>query len=184
MDRKLIAVAGIGLIAWYLTSDGGSAGTLGFAASDDEAEGEGAPMAISGEWSGVVRWADLIDASASANGVSAAVLAGMIYHESRGNPSARNPSSSARGLTQMTKAAAQDVGIDWNSLDDPATAVEAGARLLAMLQSRYGLSEADAIAAYYTGPGNVHRGEWQARGASYASSVYQLAAQYEALGYA
>lgn len=98
----------------------------------------------------------LVDDAAARYGVRPQVIAGIIQKESGGNPTARNPSSSARGLMGMTKAAAIDAGADWNQLDDPAIAIDAGTYYLAMMINRFG--ETDGIRAYFAGPGTVARG--------------------------
>jgi soluble lytic murein transglycosylase-like protein len=99
--------------------------------------------------------AAIIADAAAEYGVDRDIIAGIIRVESGGDRSAQSSSSSARGLMQLTRAAASDVGADYNALFDPETNVRAGAAYLALLRSRYGFNDADMVRAYYAGPGNI-----------------------------
>jgi hypothetical protein len=99
--------------------------------------------------------ADVIAGAAEANGLPPALLAALIYRESSYRPAARARGSSARGLAQVTKAAAVDVGVPWETLDDPAAGAEAGARYLRRMLDRFGGDVALALGAYNVGPGDM-----------------------------
>ncbi len=88
-------------------------------------------------------------------GVPFYLLKALIAAESSFNQYATAGYTSAIGLTQMTKAAAKDVGVDWNFLYDPETSINAGAAYLRLLYNKLGLNNwYNAVRAYYQGLGN------------------------------
>lgn len=109
---------------------------------------------------------DGLIAQASAKyGVRADLIAAVIQKESGGNPNAVGDNGAARGLMQMHKAAAQEVGADWADLLNPEKAIDAGTAYLAkMLKLAHG-DETLALMAYNQGPGVI------TRAMSYASAV-------------
>jgi hypothetical protein len=90
-------------------------------------------------------------AAAARHDVSAALLAAQLMAESNFNPAAISPAG-ARGIAQFMPATAAAYGLD--DPFDPAASVDAQARLMADLLSRFG-SVALALAAYNAGPGAV-----------------------------
>lgn len=100
------------------------------------------------------RWDAEIAAASARHGVPRALIYGVIAAESSFNPLARAKDSTARGLMQVTKAAAADVGANWNLLNEPARNIEAGTKYLGMLLRQFGGDELQAVRAYYEGPGN------------------------------
>jgi soluble lytic murein transglycosylase len=115
------------------------------------------------EYSAVVR------ARAHAEGLDPALLAAVIYEESRFHPDARSPSG-AIGLMQLRPATAEGIAIRTggtafrvSDLTDPAINIRYGAWYLGDLLRKYravGL----ALAAYNAGQGNVDR--WLREGAA------------------
>lgn len=106
-------------------------------------------------------------------GIRPELIDAIIQKESGGNATARNPTTSARGLMQVTKAAAADVGADWDSLDDPALNVDAGTAYLALMVGEFG--EYDGVRAYHAGPGTIRRGTnaaLLAQADAYAAAVF------------
>jgi len=97
------------------------------------------------------------------------LIKAIIATESSFRPTAQNPNSSARGLMQITKAAARDVGFNHANLDDPDANIAAGSAYLARMVRRFGFLE--GIMAYNIGPGNMERGKHLLAGTVYASKV-------------
>jgi soluble lytic murein transglycosylase-like protein len=64
----------------------------------------------------------------------------------------------ARGLMQVTSETAVDLGIDPDSLYDPAVNIDAGTAYLYYLSGRYGGRLDTVAAAYNAGPGRVDSG--------------------------
>jgi membrane-bound lytic murein transglycosylase MltF len=60
------------------------------------------------------------------SGVADEVIIAQSWKESSFDPDATNPDSSARGLLQVTKGAAKDVGANHDDLFDPALNINAG----------------------------------------------------------
>ena len=85
-------------------------------------------------------------------GVPFLVIKAVIATESGFNPNAEAGTTSARGLMQITKAAAIDVGVEHSQLFDPKINIFAGTKYLAMQIKECGL--AGGIRAYYEGAGN------------------------------
>lgn len=70
----------------------------------------------------------IIDSAATKYGQDPAVLRKIAWLESRGNPNAKNPASSAEGLFQFIDSTAQDYGL--TNKRDAGQSADAGARLL------------------------------------------------------
>lgn len=122
---------------------------------------------------GAGSWDQLAIDAGTRYGIRPELIAAIIQKESGGNPTARNPTTTARGLMQVTKAAAADVGADWDGLDDPAANVDAGTAYLALMVGEFG--EYDGVRAYHAGPGTIRRGTnaaLLAQADAYAAAVF------------
>ena len=172
----------IGGIAYLMLT-----GQLGAITEDGSTPGEGggtddvdrwwengySPVMSSGAWTSSGTWSALAIDAGTRYGIRPELVEKIIAKESSGNPTARNPTTSARGLMQVTKAAAIDVGADWDSLDDPAANVEAGTAYLALMVGEFG--EYDGVRAYHAGPGTIRRGTnaaLLAQADAYAAAIY------------
>lgn len=108
----------------------------------------------------------VVRAAARESGLPAALVAAVIYAESRGDPRAVSPTG-AIGLMQLEPATAAALGV--RNLFDPRQNVEGGSHYLATWLAAYGgrgcVSDPDtcprafslALAAYNAGPGAVRR---------------------------
>ncbi len=94
----------------------------------------------------------LILNAAMKSGVSAALLSAQLLAESNFDPSAVS-SAGARGIAQFMPGTAAAYGL--RDPFDPAQAIDAQARLMKDLLSRFGGRPALALAAYNVGPGAV-----------------------------
>jgi soluble lytic murein transglycosylase len=106
---------------------------------------------------------DVIREQAREKNVDAALIAGVIYAESKFSD--RTSSAGARGLMQITPEAAQDIErhsggttFRFSDLSDPEINIRYGTFLLRELLDRYDGDVVAALAAYNAGPGNVD--EW------------------------
>jgi soluble lytic murein transglycosylase len=104
---------------------------------------------------------------AKANDLDPALLAAVIYSESRFNPTAESRSG-AVGLMQLTPDTAKGIAVRTggtafrlSDLTDPAINIRYGAWYLHLLFLKYG-NESLALAAYNAGQGNVDR--WRTAG--------------------
>jgi soluble lytic murein transglycosylase-like protein len=113
-------------------------------ATGSGAAAAGAPAAL----------APLIEQAAARNGLSPALLSGLIRQESGFNPAARS-SAGALGLTQLMPSTAASLGV--TEPLDPAQSIEGGARYLAGMIRRFGGNTASALAAYNAGAGAVEQ---------------------------
>jgi soluble lytic murein transglycosylase len=109
----------------------------------------------------------IVRARARAEGIDPALLAAVIYQESKFRPSARS-SSGAIGLMQITPATARGIALRTggtsfrvSDLTDPAINIRYGSWYLHDLFAKYG-SIPLMLAAYNAGQGNVDR--WRAAG--------------------
>ncbi|MEQ1946326.1 MAG: lytic transglycosylase domain-containing protein [Bryobacteraceae bacterium] len=96
---------------------------------------------------------DLVEKSASANGVDPLLVHSVIQEESAYNRYAMSPKG-AEGLMQLMPSTARMLGVG-NSFDE-AQNIEAGVKYLKYLQSVY-KDDRLALAAYNAGPGSVDR---------------------------
>jgi soluble lytic murein transglycosylase-like protein len=99
-----------------------------------------------------VRYADLIDTVAAANGVDPALVRAVIQVESAYRPGARSRKG-AMGLMQLMPATAQQYGV--RNPYDPRSNIEGGSRHLKKLLQRF--PKALALAAYNAGESVVER---------------------------
>ncbi|MGN6217674.1 MAG: lytic transglycosylase domain-containing protein [Solirubrobacterales bacterium] len=109
-----------------------------------------------------LRHEDVIRQQAAEKEVDAALIAAVIYSESKFSD--QESSAGARGLMQITPAAAkfiekQSGGTTFKleDLSDPEINIRYGTFLLHELLERYDGDEAAALAAYNAGPGNVDK---------------------------
>ncbi len=107
-----------------------------------------------------LRHEDIIRQQAREKGVDAALIAAVIYSESKFDD--RTSSAGARGLMQITPEAAQDIErhsggttFKLGDLSDPEINIRYGTYLLRELLDRYDGDVVAALAAYNAGPGNV-----------------------------
>jgi soluble lytic murein transglycosylase len=105
---------------------------------------------------------DVIRQQASEKGVDAALLAAVIYSESKFSDA--TSSAGARGLMQITPEAAEEIErlsgattFKLDDLSDPEINIRYGTFLLRELLDRYDGDEAAALAAYNAGPGNADK---------------------------
>jgi len=105
---------------------------------------------------------DVIRQQANEKGVDAALIAAVIYSESKFSDA--ESSAGARGLMQITPGAAATIARNSNAttfelkdLGDPEINIRYGTFLLRELLDRYDGDEAAALAAYNAGPGNADK---------------------------
>jgi soluble lytic murein transglycosylase len=105
---------------------------------------------------------DVIRQQASEKGVDAALIAAVIYSESKFSDA--TSSAGARGLMQITPEAAEEIErlsggttFKLDDLSDPEINIRYGTFLLRELLDRYDDDEAAALAAYNAGPANADR---------------------------
>jgi soluble lytic murein transglycosylase len=109
-----------------------------------------------------LRHDDIIRQQAHEKGVDAALIAAVIYAESRFHD--QTSSAGARGLMQITPAAAREIErlsggttFKLNDLSNPEINIRYGTFLLGELLGRYNGNKVAALAAYNAGPANVER---------------------------
>ena len=109
-----------------------------------------------------LRHEDIIRQQAKAKHLDAALIAGVIYAETKFR--ARRSSAGAEGLMQITPATARFIahrsgGVAFRASDlgDAQINIQYGAYYLRYLLDRYGGNETLALAAYNGGEGNVDR---------------------------
>ncbi|HEX4669959.1 MAG TPA: lytic transglycosylase domain-containing protein [Solirubrobacterales bacterium] len=105
---------------------------------------------------------DVIRQQASEKGVDAALIAAVIYSESKFSDA--TSSAGARGLMQITPEAANEIerlsggtSFKIDDLSDPEINIRYGTFLLRELLDRYDGDEVAALAAYNAGPGNADK---------------------------
>ncbi|HEV2790515.1 MAG TPA: lytic transglycosylase domain-containing protein [Solirubrobacterales bacterium] len=110
-----------------------------------------------------LRHEDVIRQQAEEKGVDAALIAAVIYSESKFRD--QTSSAGARGLMQITPEAADTIAknseattFELKDLGDPEINIRYGTFLLRELLERYDGDEAAALAGYNAGPGNAD--EW------------------------
>lgn len=109
-----------------------------------------------------LRHEDVIRQQAREKDVDAALIAAVIYSESKFSD--QESSAGARGLMQITPEAAKFIEkqsggttFNLNDLSDPEINIRYGTFLLRELLDRYDGDEAAALAAYNAGPGNADK---------------------------
>jgi peptidoglycan lytic transglycosylase len=109
-----------------------------------------------------LRHEDVIRQQADEKGVDAALIAAVIYAESKFED--QESSAGARGLMQITPDAADTIArnseatsFELEDLGDPEINIRYGTFLLRELLDRYEGDEAAALAAYNAGPGNADK---------------------------
>lgn len=109
-----------------------------------------------------LRHEDVIRQQADEKGVDAALIAAVIYSESKFRD--QTSSAGARGLMQITPEAADTIArnseattFELKDLGDPEINIRYGTFLLAELLERYDDDVAAALAAYNAGPGNADK---------------------------
>lgn len=109
-----------------------------------------------------LRHEDVIRQQADEKEVDAALIAAVIYSESKFRD--QTSSAGARGLMQITPEAADTIARNSNAttfeledLGDPEINIRYGTFLLAEFLERYDGDEAAALAAYNAGPGNADK---------------------------
>ena len=109
-----------------------------------------------------LRHEDVIREQSQEKEIDAALIAAVIYSESKFDD--RTSSAGARGLMQITPAAARDIErhsggttFELRDLSDPEINIRYGSYLLRELLDRYDGDVVAALAAYNAGPGNVDR---------------------------
>jgi soluble lytic murein transglycosylase len=110
-----------------------------------------------------LRHEDVIRQQSDEKGVDAALIAAVIYSESKFSD--QTSRAGARGLMQITPEAAQEIErlsggttFELDDLSDPEINIRYGTFLLRELLERFGGDEAAALAAYNAGPSNAE--EW------------------------
>jgi soluble lytic murein transglycosylase len=105
---------------------------------------------------------DVIRQQAAEKNVDAALIAAVIYAESKFSD--QTSAAGARGLMQITPEAAKEIerlsgGTTFrlDDLSDPEINIRYGTYLLGELLNRFGGDEVAALAAYNAGPGNVEK---------------------------
>jgi soluble lytic murein transglycosylase len=105
---------------------------------------------------------DIIRQQASEKGVDAALIAAVIYSESKFAD--QTSSAGARGLMQIVPGAAEQIAKESGAttfrlkdLGDPEINIRYGTFLLRELLDRYDGDEVAALAAYNAGPGNADK---------------------------
>lgn len=97
----------------------------------------------------------LIIHASQQQGIPPAIALAVASHESRFDPNAQNPGSSAAGVMQLMKVTQQDMGV--TNPYDATQNVDAGVTLLAKYYAQYGNWD-QALQAYSDGPGTVAKG--------------------------
>jgi soluble lytic murein transglycosylase-like protein len=121
-----------------------------------------------------------ITAAATKHGIDPALLKGLIRQESNFNAAARS-SAGAQGLTQLMPGTAAGLGV--TDANDPAQAIDGGAKYLKQQLDRFGGDASKALAAYNAGPGAVAKYGGippYAETQNYVQKVLGFAAEYGA----
>lgn len=120
------------------------------------------------------------------------LLDAVAFRESRGNPSAKNPHSTATGAWQFVEGTARDNGLTVNhsaGIDDrldPEKARAAADILMRKLLKQYNGNVADALFAYAGGGGGVNRvlrGDAGGLNNESVESVYKLAEYFDGINF-
>lgn len=94
-----------------------------------------------------------IEDTARKTGVPANLIRAIIMVESGFDPNAQAKGSSARGLMQITRGAAEEVKANHDDLFNPRFNIQVGASYLGIQISRFGFL--DGIRSYNAGPGSI-----------------------------
>lgn len=97
------------------------------------------------------QYAGMVQTAAAAANISPALLAALVWQESRWNPNAVSPKG-AIGLAQLMPGTARDLGVDPRN---PMANLLGGARYLRQMLNRFGGNLENALAAYNAGPKRV-----------------------------
>lgn len=120
------------------------------------------------------------------------LLDAVAFRESRGNPAAKNPHSTATGAWQFVEGTARDNGLTVNhsaGIDDrldPEKARAAADILMRKLLKQYNGNVADALFAYAGGGGGVNRvlrGDAGGLNNESVESVYKLAEYFDGINF-
>lgn len=159
MNRDTVIIVAAAVIVGML------AGRQGATAGDDESniflDGIDQVNSFLGGWpTGSAPYQDAINAASAAYGVPAAILAWLLWKESRYNPaiidgSKRSPVG-AMGIAQFMPATAREELGSTGAALDPSMAIPGAARYLAKLRRNVD-TWAEALAAYNWGIGNVQK---------------------------
>lgn len=161
MQKTLLITCIAAAAALLLLQGQGGAVTAGDEESNFIEDGAEEIMSIFDNWpSGSGPYKQTIMAAAPAHGVPVAILAWLLWKESRYNPAiisgAKRSAVGAMGIAQFMPATArEELGSEAAALD-PAKAIPGAARYLAKLYRSLGTWER-ALAAYNWGIGNVQR---------------------------
>lgn len=96
--------------------------------------------------------ASIIQQIAPQYGLDTGIMQALCYHESSGNPNAKNPGSSASGLFQLLSGTAKQYGV--TNVFDPVQNTTGACKLMKALYKQFKTYEL-ALAAYYVGPAYV-----------------------------
>ena len=146
-DGTVSVRQGSGAAEWVIVSP----------ASDKTVDETGAPIVPSYAYTDVnpapvpPQFAAALTQAASAANVSPALLAAVVWQESRWNPQAVSPKG-AIGLAQLMPATARYLGVN---PADPIQNLQGGARYLRQLLDQFDGNVEKALAAYNAGPGRV-----------------------------
>lgn len=122
-----------------------------------------------------VKFLNFIDEASELYNVPIELIAAIIFVESSGNKLAQAETTSARGLMQLTRAAAKDMGVDYDDLFDARVNIIAGTRYLATKIKECNGDERRGIMSYYAGFGTISDGketQLDHDAAKYADKVY------------
>ncbi len=119
-----------------------------------------------------LEYAHIVRGHARNHGLDPALVAAVVYVESRFDPNARS-GAGAVGLMQLLPATAKGIALRTGGtrfvvadLRDPEINVRYGSWYLDHLHDQYGDTRL-ALAAYHAGPGNVERWQRQGRGIAF-----------------
>lgn len=162
MDARELTALALGLLVLFeMFRRDGDAVTAGDEESNVILDGIDEVKNLFDGWPvGSEPYAETITAASSRHGVPAAILAWLLWKESRYTASIINGSKRSRvgalGIAQFMPATAVEELGSVNAALDPAQAIPGAARYLAKLYRSVG-SWAEALAAYNWGIGNVQR---------------------------
>jgi peptidoglycan DL-endopeptidase CwlO len=108
--------------------------------------------AVMGQVTVPAQYVSTIEQAAQSNGIPPSLLAALLSHESRFEPTVVS-SAGAEGIAQFMPSTAAGMGID---PDDPTEAINGAAQLLGSYTRQFG-SYSDALAAYDAGASAVER---------------------------